>query len=129
MTIATAAPPHNNSDCVMKGTSRTVSDWEWREDAWTKNASARRRTARRSRFTVLVQCDDQQNQDEQTDDDRGRRNGDAPLTTCKGVVGRPGLRGNICDVGGIHRRNGAFRATGVDAVFPGNGPHVSALKK
>src|ERR1043165_5701295 len=113
----------------MKGTSRTVSDWEWREDGRTKNASGRRRRARRSRSTVLVQCDDQQNQDEQTDDDRGRRNGDAPLATSKGVIGPPSLRGNVCDFGGIHRRNGAFRATDVDTVFPGNGSHVSALKE
>src|SRR5262245_19245080 len=129
MTIAAAAPPHSNSDCAMKGTSGTGSDWGWSEAGRMKNASARRTTARRSRSTALVQCDDQQNQDEQTDDDRSRRNGHTPLTTCKGVVGRSGLRGNVCDFGGIHRRNGAFRVTDVDAVFPGNGSHVSALKK
>src|SRR5262245_32418812 len=129
MTMAAAAPPHNNSDCAMKGTLRTVSDWGWRGDGRMKNASARRRTARRSRSTTLVQCDDQQNQDEQTDDDRGRRNGHAPLTARKRLVGGAGLRRDVCDFGGIHRRSGTLGATDVDAVLASHGADVRALKE
>src|SRR5215510_4288535 len=113
MTIAAAAPPHSNSDCAMKGTSRTVSDWGWSEDGRMKNASARRTTARRSRSTVLVQCDDQENQDEQTDDDRSRRNGHTPLTPRKRLGGGAGLRRDVCDFGGIHRRSRTLGATDV----------------
>src|SRR4029079_18473210 len=79
--------------------------------------------------TALVQCDDQQNQDEQADDDRGCRNGHAPLTTRERLVGGARLRRDVCSFGGIERRNRAVGTAEVDAVLARNGSHVSALKE
>src|SRR6187401_2553029 len=109
--MAAAAPPQRSSDWEMKGTSR-IGRGEGAGWASSGPASA---TITMSARALSVHRNDDQDKHQQCNDDHRRRDDHFRLAAGEGVLDLPRLRRDTHEIVALQGRDGARRATEIDA--------------